>query len=383
MIPYGKQSISENDILAVMDVLKSSFLTQGPMVPEFEKLLQKTFASNYCVAMNSATSALHAAYLSLGVDKGDIVWTVPNTFVATSNAALLTGADIDFIDINPVSLNIDVQILESKLKIAKVENKLPKVVTPVHFSGMPCDLREIKELSEQYGFKILEDASHAVGAQYLDTKIGDCAFSDITVFSFHPVKIFTTGEGGAALTNSRSLAKKLALYRSHGITKDPTQFEFAPPGPWYYEQAELGLNYRMSDIHAALGISQMKQIKDFLQSRALIASRYDNLLADLALETPKNFSDRRSSWHLYVVQLSDTTPSRHKEIFCKLQNDGIGVQLHYLPVHLQPYYRKLGFKQGDFPVSEKYASQAISLPIYPNLTSQEQDYVFEKLRDSI
>ena len=380
VIPYGSQSINDDDISAVIDVLRSPFLTQGNVIPEFEAALSERFDSVYSVVMNSATSALHAAYLALGIEKGDLVWTSPNTFVATSNAALLAGAQIDFVDIDAIDLNLDVEKLENKLVRGRENGNLPKVVTPVHFAGRPCNMKKIHELSQEYGFKVLEDASHAVGARTLNSKIGACEFSDITVFSFHPVKIITTGEGGAALTRCPSISKKLRLYRSHGITKEISDFVGPSPGPWYYEQTVLGLNYRMTDIQAALGITQLLRLDEFLVRRHAIADYYNIHLQNLNLDLPSQLDGNYSSWHLYVIQLKDEKVHDHLRIFKGLQQDGIGVQLHYMPVHLQPYYRQLGFEEGDFPIAENYAKLAISIPIFPALTEISQMKVINKIK---
>lgn len=383
MIPYGKHSICEDDIQAVVDVLSTSLLTQGSMVPNFEQKLSEKFSSQYCVAMNSATSALHAAYLALGVTNGDTVWTVPNTFVASSNAAIAAGAKIDFVDIEADSFNLDAIKLEQKLKIAESLGSLPKVVTPVHFAGRPCDMEQIRKLSLRYGFKVLEDASHAVGAKIGSTYIGACKYSDITVFSFHPVKIITTAEGGAALTNCAKLEERLRLYCGHGIVKEPSKFSEPNFGPWYYEQVELGFNFRMSDIHAALGISQLSKLDHFLDKRNKLANRYDSIIKHPSIKKPIISSHFISTWHLYVISLQSRCSKQHKKLFEILRQEGIGVQLHYMPVHLQPYYRRLGFGEGYCPVSEQHGQSAISLPLYPDLTDNEQDEVIAKLELSM
>jgi len=366
MIPYGRQHINQADIDAVVEVLRSDFLTQGPMVPAFEKNIANYCNTQHAIAVNSATSALHIACLALGVSKGDVVWTTPNTFVASANCALYCGANIDFVDIDPDTYNLSVDRLNEKLRQAEKDDKLPKVVIPVHFSGQPCDMESIYTLSQKYGFKIIEDASHAIGGRYKDEPIGNCRYSDITVFSFHPVKIITTGEGGMALTNNSSLARKMGLLRSHGITRDAAEMNHTPDGPWYYQQIELGFNYRMSDLHAALGMSQMQRLDEFIVRRNQIAERYDDLLENSLLQLPYCQSDSYSAQHLYVVRVKDH--KLKKEIFEFMRKEGVGVNVHYIPVHTQPYYEKMGFKDGDFPEAETYYKEAVSLPIFPKLT---------------
>lgn len=378
-IPYGRQAISESDIEAVVDVLRSPFLTQGPVVPEFEKSVSRFVNSSYGVAVNSATSALHIACKALELGPGDILWTSPNTFVASANCARFCGASVDFVDINLSTGLMDINILESKLKRAKSMNNLPKILVPVHFSGSSCDMRRISQLSKEYGFSVIEDASHAIGGKYLGDPVGSCKFSQICVFSFHPVKIITTGEGGMATTNDPKLAEKMRDYRSHGVIKDTTRFLDSDPSPWSYEQHELGFNYRMSDIQAALGLSQLVRVEDFVQRRNELYSSYKHLISNLPvslLEIPKHVY---SSVHLAVVVLPSCDPARHRSIFRFLRANNIGVQVHYTPVHLQPYYRKLGFNPGDFPIAEAYASSAVSLPLYPNLKKGEQELVAQLL----
>ena len=377
MIPYGKQEITDTDLEKVINVLKSDFLTQGPVVPNFEAELSKISSATYVTAVNSATSALHIACLALNVGSGDIVWTVPNTFVASSNCALYCGAEVDFVDIDPSTANISINCLRVKLEHAERIGKLPKVVIPVHFAGEPCDLASIKKLADEFNFKIIEDASHAIGGHYKNTAIGASIYSDITVFSFHPVKIVTTGEGGAALTNDPILDQRLKLLRSHGITRDKTIMEMPSDNAWYYEQIDLGFNYRMTDIHAALGLSQLERVESYVKKRHRIADIYDEKLKNSSVTTPIRDLENLSALHLYVIQVD---PSSHDEIFNSLREKKIGVNLHYIPVHTQPFYRKMGFKWGDFPNSEEYYKRAISLPIYPSLELEQLDYVIANLK---
>ena len=380
MIPYGRQTISEADIAAVVRVLQSDFLTQGPQVPAFEDSLKNYCGAQHAVAVNSATSALHLACLALGLGKGDSLWTSPITFTASANCARYCGADVDFVDIDPNTLNMSPAALEAKLKAAKVSGSLPKIVVPVHFSGESCDMRKIHALSKEYGFKIIEDASHAVGGSYQGGKVGNCQYSDITVFSFHPVKIITTAEGGAALTNSPELAAKLALLRSHGITRDPEEMTQEPDGAWYYQQIDLGYNYRMTELQAALGVSQMTRIDEFVARRHELAARYDRLLVHLPLVLPQRNPQNRSALHLYPVQVRADSGKTRRQVFDFLRQNGIGVNVHYIPVHTQPYYRQhFGFKPGDFPAAEAYYAGAISIPLYFGLTEAEQDKVVEVL----
>ena len=381
MIPYGRQDISETDIQAVVDVLRSDFLTQGPAVPAFEKAVADYCGAGHAVTVNSATSALHIACLALGVGKGDIVWTSPITFVASANCALYCGADVDFVDIDPRTYNLSTERLAEKLAQAEKSGRLPKVVIPVHLCGQPCDMAGIHALSQRYGFKIIEDASHAIGGKYKGEPIGNCRYSDITVFSFHPVKIITTGEGGMALTNNENLAKRIQLLRSHGITREAGEMTHAPEGPWYYQQIELGFNYRMTDIQAALGLSQMRRLDEFVAKRHAIAKRYEQLLADLPVITPWQNADSYSGLHLYVIRLRLAEIGKtHRQVFEALRAAGIGVNLHYIPVYRQPYYEDMGFKAGLCPEAERYYLEAISLPMYPNLTEAQQDKVIESLR---
>lgn len=381
LIPYGRQDISQQDIDAVVNVLRSDFLTQGPQVPAFEQLVMNTCDADYAVAVNSATSALHIACLALGVKEGDWLWTTPNTFVASANCGLYCGAKVDFVDIDPRTYNLCAVALEKKLIAAKKAGNLPKVVIPVHFSGQPCDMQAIHALSQRYNFKIIEDASHSIGGRYQGEPIGNGHYSDITVFSFHPVKIITTGEGGMALTNDKELADKMLLFRSHGITRDEHLMTRPIDGPWYYEQVALGLNYRMTDIQAALGVSQMQRLHSFVSRRHELATRYHKLLQDLPITLPWQHTDSYSGMHLYVIRLEiDNINKTHLEVFQGLRDAGILVNVHYIPVHLQPYYRAMGFVQGQFPHAEQYYCEAISLPMYPTLTYTQQDTVVSTLR---
>ena len=378
MIPYGTQTIDVNDIKAVVDVLQSELLTQGPAVPAFEQSVASLCGVPHAVAVNSATSALHVACMALGVGRGDIVWTSPITFVASANCALYCGASVDFVDINPATQNMSVDSLAEKLKIAELAGKLPKLVIPVHFAGHPCDMKEIHALSLKYGFKIIEDASHAIGARYQQTFTGDCTYSDITVFSFHPVKIITTAEGGMATTRSDQLARKMQLLRSHGITRDLNELEHSDEGAWYYEQFDLGYNYRMTELQAALGSSQIKHIHDWLDRRHQIADYYDNVLAELPLDITRRELSDYSALHLYCIQVDD-----RRRVFEQLRQAGILVNVHYIPVHLQPYYRQFGFGPGQFPHSEMFYSRTISIPIYASLTAENQDYVVRCIKTAL
>jgi UDP-4-amino-4,6-dideoxy-N-acetyl-beta-L-altrosamine transaminase len=380
MIRYGQQDITQADIDAVVQVMRSANLTQGPAVPHFEEAVLQHCQARHAIAVNSATSALHIACLALDLGPGDWLWTTPTTFVASANCALYCGARVDFVDIDPRTYNLCPKALEQKLAVAEKERRLPKIVVPVHLCGQPCDMRSIHALSQRYGFRIVEDASHAIGGRYLDEPIGNCRHSDITIFSFHPVKIITTAEGGMALTNNDELATRLGLLRSHGITRDPALMTQAMDGPWYYQQVALGYNYRMTDIQAALGASQMNRLEHYVARRHEIAKRYDHLLADLPLTLPWQHPDGYSGLHLYVIRLQlDKITRTHLQVFEALRTDDILVNLHYIPVHTQPYYQRMGFKLGDFPQSEQYYREAISIPMYPTLTDTEQDIVCNSL----
>ena len=384
MIPYGRQDISEADIQAVVDVLRSDFLTQGPVIPAFESAVASYCGVEHAVAVNSATSALHIACLALGVGIGDIVWTTPITFVASANCALYCGAEVDFVDIDARTYNLSVEKLQEKLESAKKTGRLPKIVIPVHLCGQSCDMAVIFELSKQYGFKIIEDASHAIGGKYKYEPIGNCRFSDITVFIFHPVKIITTGEGGMALTNNPKHARSMQLLRSHGITRDQKEMTHESDGAWYYQQIVLGLNYRMTDIQAALGLSQMSRLNEFVAKRHEIANRYNELLMGFPITLPWQNVDIYSALHLYVIRLQlDKINKTHKQIFEALRAANIGVNLHYIPIYQQPYYQQFGYAITDYPESEKYYAEAISLPMYSQLTHIQQEAVVKVLQKVI
>ena len=381
MIPYGRQDINQQDINAVVEVLKSDFLTQGPQVPAFEQAIIDACDAKYAVAVNSATSALHIACLALGLGNDDWLWTTPNTFVASANCALYCGAKVDFVDIDPRTYNLCAKQLEKKLIAAQKVGKLPKIVIPVHFSGQSCDMQAIHELAKKYGFSIIEDASHAIGGKYKGEPIGNSRYSDITVFSFHPVKIVTTAEGGMAVTNNAKLAEQLDLLRSHGITRDEELMTKAADGPWYYQQIELGYNYRMTELQAALGLSQMQRLEAFVIQRHELASRYDNLLHDLPITLPWQHPDSYSARHLYVIRLQlEQINITHLDVFNALRAAGIQANLHYIPVHMQPYYQKMGFASGQFPEAEKYYKEAISIPLFSAMTEGQQDTVCSTLK---
>lgn len=382
MIPYGRQDITEDDIEAVVEVLRSDLITQGPVVPEFEEAIAGNVKAKYSVAVNSGTSALHIACIALGLGPGDSLWTVPNTFVASANCGRYCGAEIDFVDIDPLTWNISTERLREKLVLARKEKSLPKVIVPVHFAGQPPEQEEIRELAEEFDFRVLEDASHAIGASRNNEPVGSCRWSDITAFSFHPVKIITTAEGGMALTNDDELYQKMSMLRTHGITRDTGRLERPAQGPWYYEQQQLGFNYRMTDIQAALGLSQLARLEGYVGRRNMLAERYDSELQDLPLKSQAILPGNRSAFHLYVIRLKrDEIRKTHREIFDELRNNGIGVNLHYMPVHLQPYYRELGFREGRYPEAEQYGQDAITLPLYPKMSLEEQDYVVTVLKD--
>ena len=384
MIHYGRQDITQDDIDAVVAVLKSVNLTQGPAIAQFEQSVASHTGAKHAVAVSNATAALHIACLALELGPGDWLWTTTNTFVASANCALYCGAQVDFVDTDPRTYNICPAKLEEKLIAAAQAGKLPKIVVPVHLTGQPCDMEAIHALGQKYGFKIIEDASHAIGGQYKGEPIGNGRFSDITVFSFHPVKIITTAEGGMALTNSAELATRLGLLRSHGITRDPALMTEPMHGPWYYQQVALGFNYRMTDMQAALGVSQMTRLVDYVKRRHEIAQRYNELLADLPLTLPWQHSDSHSAYHLYVIRLQlDKISATHRQVFEALRAKDIMVNLHYIPVHTQPYYQNMGFKLGDFPQAEQYYREAISIPMHVNLTDEELQFVSNCLHEAM
>jgi len=378
-IPYGRQSISESDIESVVKILRSDSLTQGPSVLEFEQVVKSRCKAQFAVVVNSATSALHISCIALGVGPEDTVWTSPNTFVASANCARYCGASVDFVDIDTDTWCMSVEKLKLKLEQHEASGlPLPKVVIPVHLSGQSCDMEAIFDLGQKYGFRIIEDASHAIGGTYQNAPVGNCRYSDIAVFSFHPVKIITTGEGGMALTNDKEMAELMVRLRSHGVTRDPKQMNNGSDEPWYYEQLELGFNYRMTDLQAALGISQLERLNEFVKQRNELVQKYDDAFADVPVQRQVVPNNVYSARHLYVVRVHK---KQHFSLFQSFQNNGIGVNLHYTPVHLQPYYRKFGFKKGDFPESEKYGEEAISLPLFPNLTNEKQNTVITILKD--
>ncbi len=381
IIPYARQNLSDEDIESVLDVLRSDYLTQGPKVPEFEQLLAEKVNAEHAVATNSATSALHIACLSLGLSSKDYLWTSANTFVASANCGLYCGAHIDFVDIDPETWNLSIPALELKLLQAEKENRLPKVLVAVDFAGQPVEQEMIKNLSNRFRFKVIEDASHALGASRNNRKVGSGCWADITVFSFHPVKIITTGEGGMAVTNNENYAQHMRLLRSHGITRDSELLFEQSQGPWYYEQQMLGFNYRMTDIQAALGINQLHRIDSFIANRIELANRYLELLDSAPLQLPFVQKENNSAWHLFVILFEK--PSKHRMVFDYLRNSNIGVNLHYRPVYLQPYYQKMGFNHGYCPVAEDYANRAISLPIFPTLTFENQQFVIDKINQII
>lgn len=386
MIPYGRQEVTQADVDAVIAVLRSDFLTQGPAVPRFEQGVAARVNARHAVAVSNATAALHVACMALEVGPGDLLWTVPNTFVASANCARYCGADVDFVDIDPATWNLSVTALRHKLALAKRAGRLPKVVVPVHFSGQPTEQEAIWELAQEYGFKVLEDASHAIGASRNGEPVGSCRWAHISVLSFHPVKIITSGEGGMALTNDKELAERMAMLRSHGITRDPARLNpvkepgAAAPAAWYYEQQALGFNYRLTDIQAALGSSQLDRLAYYVRCRNELARRYDDALSKLPLRLPRVLPGNESSFHLYVVRLlRDRVAKTRHRVFDELRQRGIGVNVHYMPVHLQPYYRNLGFRPGQYPEAEAYGEEAITLPLYPGLTPAAQDQVIECL----
>lgn len=380
MIPYGRQSISDEDVAAVEAVLRSPWITQGPAIGAFERALADYCGAPYGVAVANATAALHIAMLALDVGPGDLVWTSPNTFIASANCALYCGADVDFVDTDPDTYNLCAGRLAEKLEQARAAGRLPKVVIPVHFAGQSCDMQAIGALAQQYGFRVVEDASHAVGAEYLDGKVGNCRFSDIAIFSFHPVKILTTGEGGMLMVRDAALHRRLQLLRSHGMTREQGELEQPQEGGWYYEQIDLGYNYRITDLQAALGLSQLARLDEFLARRRVLASRYDALLAGLPLTVPKQAPYGRSAYHLYPIHVE---PARRRAVFDSLREQGIGVNVHYIPVYTQPYYRRLGFQAGLCPNAEAYYAGTISLPMFYSLTEDEQDQVVAAVRRAL
>jgi UDP-4-amino-4,6-dideoxy-N-acetyl-beta-L-altrosamine transaminase len=383
LIPYGKQDISQADIDAVIDVLKSDWLTQGPTVPAFEDSIAAYCDANYATATSSATSALHIACLSLGVSEGDIVWTSPISFVASANCALYCGAKVDFVDIDIDTGNLSPDALEQKLILAEKASSLPKVVIPVHLAGQSCDMQAIAKLAEKYNFKVIEDASHAIGAKYLGKPVGSCDYSDICVFSFHPVKIITSAEGGMAVTNCKEVDNKMKLLRSHGITSNPTEMTEPSHGPWYYQQVELGFNYRMTELQAALGLSQLTRLNEFVAKRNELACIYTNEFKHLPLTHLHQSTQSYSSYHLYIIRLTGDAVKKHKELICSLREHKITSHLHYIPIHIQPYYKGLGFREGDFPNAIEYYNTALTIPLHPKLTTSEQAYIVKKITDIV
>ena len=380
MIPYGQHEIEQQDIDAVTKVLKEQFLTQGEQVPTFEKAISEYTGANYSVAVNSGTSALHVACIALGVSTGDIVWTSPNSFVASANCALYCNAEIDFVDIDAGTRNISITKLKEKLHWAQQENKLPKVIIPVHFAGESCYMKEIRALTEPLGIKLLEDASHALGGTYLGTPVGSCDYSDACVFSFHPVKPITTAEGGMVVTNDKAIFENAVMAAKHGITRDVTRFSNGCTEPWYYEQQQLGYNYRLSDLHAALGLSQLSRLDQFIERRRLLAHNYQQLLNDLPVTCPQISSVCESAWHLYAIELPFHDRS---SVFKYMRDGGVGVNVHYIPIHTQPYYRAKGFRSGQFPIAEDYYKRALTLPLYPSLTFEMQQQVVDVLSQAL
>ncbi len=379
MIPYGKHHLEADDIAAVVDVLENQFLTQGQQVPLFEQALVDYTGASHCVAVNSGTSALHIACLAAELGTDDWLWTSPISFVASANCGLYCGAHIDFVDIDPVTRNICPNALADKLATAKQQDKLPKILVVVHFAGLSCEMQRIKQLADQYGVWLIEDAAHGLGGHYQGAAIGSCAYSHMTCLSFHPVKSITTAEGGAVTTNDAYLAKQLALYAKHGVTRDSELMVGESEGPWYYQQVALGYNYRLSDLQAALGISQLKKLSRFIQKRTELAEVYTQAFANTALKLPVVTDGNASAWHIYMIEV----PHSRREIFARLQEKGIGVNVHYIPIHLQPYYRQLGFEPGNFPHAEQFYAGAITLPLYPDLTAEQQAYVIDCVKEAI
>ena len=384
MIPYGRQDVTNSDIDKVIEVLRSDFLTQGPLVPDFEKKLRKKVGAKHAVALNSATSALHACCKALGLGTGDLLWTSPITFVASANCALYCGAEVDFVDIDPDTFNISIDELKLKLGLAEKQGRLPKIIVVVHMAGQSCDMVELAKLGNKYNFKIIEDASHAIGGKYKKKYIGNCEYSEATIFSFHPVKIITTGEGGAVVTNSSELAQSMRLFRSHGITREIDPKTIDREGDWYYEQVDLGFNYRMTDIHAAIGLNQLKRLDQYVHRRNELAENYFNLLSDLPIDLPRVKNDCFSSYHLFIIRLlGSEVASRRRALYDHLKKQGIGVNVHYIPVHIQPFFKSLGFKRGDFPNAEQYYSRALTLPLHVNLSVANQSYIASSLKEKI
>lgn len=384
MIPYGRQSISEEDIQEVVNTLRSDFLTQGPKVPAFEQAVAEYCGAEHAVAVNSATSALHIACLALGLGDGDILWTSPISFVASANCGIYCGASVDFVDIDPNTANMCPEALEAKLIEAQKLSKLPSVVVAVHLAGQPCQMRQMKRLSKEYGFSLIEDASHAIGGKYDSSPIGSCSYSDVTIFSFHPVKVLTSAEGGMAVTNSEELSSRMHLLRSHGITRDKNLMTKSAEGSWYYQQVDLGFNYRMSDLHAALGLSQLGKLDQFVEKRHALAKRYDELLKSLPIEPLEDIGESYSGRHLYIIKLKlEEITATRQEIFDAMREKGVGVNVHYIPIHTQPFYEKLGFSGKDFPQSEAYYQCALSLPLYPDLAEKDQDKVVQALTECL
>jgi UDP-4-amino-4,6-dideoxy-N-acetyl-beta-L-altrosamine transaminase len=383
-IPYGRQQVTQDDVDAVVSVLQSDFLTQGPVVPRFERAVAEYCGAGHGLAVNSATSALHIACMALGLGPGDTLWTTPISFVASANCGIYCGASVDFVDIDPRTYNLCPIALERKLVEAQKSGRLPKVVVAVHLCGQPCDMRAIQTLADRFGFKVIEDASHAIGGRYLGEPIGNCKYSDISVFSFHPVKIITTAEGGMALTNDAGLAQRMDLLRSHGITRDPARMTHEPDGPWYYQQIDIGFNYRMTELHAALGLSQVARLDQYVARRHALVEHYEAAFAGLPVTRPWQHPDGYSGLHLYVIRLQlDKVGRSHRQVFESLREQGIGVNLHYIPIHTQPFYQRMGFQVGDFPEAERYYREAISLPLFPAMSDEDQQRVISALRRSI
>lgn len=363
MISYGRQTLSDDDLEAVINNLRTDLITQGPVIKDFENAISEYTQARYVTSTSHGTSALHLACLALGLQAADTVWTSPISFVASANCALYCGATIDFVDINASTLNIDIDLLEDKLKTSKTP---PKILIVVHMAGLPCEMQSIHELSRKYGFYIIEDAAHALGAQYLQKPVGSCEFSDLTIFSFHPVKSITTGEGGAVTTNRKALDLSLKKLRNHGLERDFSDSDEHRDEPWYYEQSCLGFNYRLTDFQAALGVSQLKKLDTFIEKRQSIFNYYQQHLNNLPLQLPVD--DSASAFHLYIIQLKENSAIRRKALYHYLVKNGIKTNVHYIPIHLQPFYQKLGFRQGDFPVAERYYQRALTLPLFPELS---------------